>query len=129
MVKEAGMKKDGMMKEVGTMKEAGMKKDAKDAMMKKTSMTGDSINGVRLVVRSGCAACEFGVNPIGAPDQLGLAVIGDNGQITVIEGAHQDYPQIYKNRFQGQRLAVAGEVVKTQGKISWLKPSSLALVN
>lgn len=89
----------------------------------------DSSRGVRLVGRSGCAACEFGVKPLSAPNELGLAVVGADGRITVIEGAHQNYPQIYKDRFQGKRLAVEGRVVRTEGKISWLEPSSLMVVN
>jgi pentapeptide MXKDX repeat protein len=121
VTEEAAMKKEAMVKK-DTM-------DKKETMMKKTSMMKDAHNGVRLVGRSGCAACEFGVTPIGAPDQLGLAVVGDNGQITVVEGAHKNYPQIYKDRFQAQRLSVEGQVVKTQGKITWVKPTSLSLIN
>lgn len=85
--------------------------------------------GVRLVGRSGCAACEFGITPLGAPDQLGLAVVGRDGRITVVEGAHKDYPQIYEDRFEGKQIAVEGKIVKTQGKINWLEPTSLQVIN
>jgi YHS domain-containing protein len=86
-------------------------------------------NGVRLVGRSGCAACEFGVTPLASPDELGLAVVGKDGSVTVIEDAHQNYPQIYEDRFQNKKLAVEGKILKTQGNISWLKPSSLTVIN
>lgn len=86
-------------------------------------------NGVRLVGRSGCAACEFGVTPLGSPDELGLAVVRRDGRITVVEGAHASYPQIYKDRFDGQQLAVEGRIVKSQGRIDWLEPTSLQVIN
>ena len=100
------------------------------SMMKKVGMKkAMSDNGVRLVGRSGCAACEFGVTPISAPDELGLAVVGSDGRITVVEGAHENYPQIYRDRFQEKQLVVEGRIVKTHGKISWLQPTSLQVVN
>ena len=86
-------------------------------------------SSVCLVGRSGCAGCEFGVTPISAPEELGLAVVGNDGSVTVVENAHRNYPQIYKDRFQGQRLTVEGKVVKTQGKIKWIEPTSLMVVN
>ncbi|GAB5405791.1 MAG: hypothetical protein Aurels2KO_40220 [Aureliella sp.] len=84
---------------------------------------------VRLVGRSGCAGCEFGVKPISAPSELGLAVVGDDGSVTVVEDAHRRYPQIYAARFDGMRLAVEGSVVRKQGKVSWLNPTSLKVLN
>ncbi|KAA1261295.1 YHS domain protein [Rubripirellula obstinata] len=96
-------------------------------MMNKSGMNATQ-NGVRLVGRSGCAACEFGVTPLSAPDELGLAVVGKDGSVTVVEGAHKNYPQIYKDRFGNKELAVEGRIVKTQGKISWLQPSSLKVI-
>ena len=75
--------------------------------------------------RSGCAACEFGVTPIAAPDELGLAIVAQDGRVTVIENAHKDYPEIYKNRFKSQQLVASGQVLRQQGRITWLKPTSL----
>ena len=127
MTDKAAMGKDTMMKkDVMTEKDAMMKKEV---MMKKTSMKDTDSNGVRLVGRSGCAACEFGVNPIGAPGELGLAVVGADGRITVVEGAHKQYPQIYKDRFENKQLAVEGKIVKSQGKIAWIQPTSLKTIN
>lgn len=100
---------------------------SKTTMAMKPESTTDST--VQLVGRSGCAACEFGVTPLSNPDELGLAVVGKDGQITVIEGAHQAYPQIYEERFAEKQLAVEGRIVKTEGKIRWLEPSSLRVVN
>jgi YHS domain-containing protein len=125
-VSNVSMMKDDaeMMKGEPTMKKVGMKKvGVKKVSMKPTS------NGVRLVGRSGCAACEFGVTPISDPNQLGLAIVANDGRITVVEDAHRNYPTIYKDRFEGKQLAVEGKIVKTEGKISWLEPSSVKVIN
>lgn len=95
----------------------------------KTNRMKPNDNGVRLVGRSGCAACEFGVKPLSSPNELGLAVAGIDGSVTVIEGAHKNYPQIYRDRFEGKQLAVEGRVIRTRGNISWLEPSSLMVLN
>jgi len=79
--------------------------------------------------RSGCAGCEYGVTPIGAPDTLGLAVTTRDGNVYVIEDAHRLYPQVYKDRFSGIRLSVSGDVVKQDGKITWLRPANLSVIN
>lgn len=112
---------DQFINSISMMKDAGME----DVGMKKTMHD----NGVRLVGRSGCAACEFGITSLSAPDELGLAVVSDDGRVTVVEGAHANYPQIYKDRFQGKQLSVEGMIVKTQGNISWLKPTSLQVIH
>lgn len=103
------------------------KMDNKKPGMIKTSME-STAGSVEVAGRSGCAACEFGVTPVGAPDELGLAIVGNNGHITVVENAHRDYPGIYKDRFQSQQLVAKGEVIKQKGNITWIKPSSLRLV-
>lgn len=79
--------------------------------------------------RSGCAACEFRVHPIGNPEELGLAVRTDDGSVYVVEGAHQNYSKIYDDRFDQIRLSVTGVPLKTQGNVTWLKPQSVARVN
>lgn len=83
---------------------------------------------VRLVGRSGCAACEFGVKPIQAPDQLGLAVVSGDGQVTVVEGAHVSHPAIYEDRFSHRNLEVQGKIVKTSGKFTWIEPTSIKVM-
>lgn len=107
----------------------------KESMMKSNAMKDRAVSSnsmhreaVRLVGRSGCAGCEFGVTPLSAPDELGLAVVADDGSVIVVEGAHKNYPKVYADRFESQRLAVEGMIVKTEGKVSWLKPTSLSVV-
>ncbi len=78
---------------------------------------------------STCAGCEHGVAPIGDPDQLGLGVETDDGKLYVIEEAHELYPQVYKARFQKQKLTISGSVLQEQKNVVWLKPSALQVVN
>ena len=120
---------DGLRYQFPSENEAGMFRQSPDQFLSKVSMTMDADTAVQLVGRSGCAACEFGVTPLSNPDELGLAVVGKDGKITVIEGAHQAYPEIYEERFAGKQLAVEGKIVKTDGKVRWLQPSSLRFVN
>lgn len=67
--------------------------------------------------------------PIDAPDQLGLAVKAKDGTVYVVENAHKLYPQVYENRFEGLPLAVTGKVIKRDGKITWIQPTTLKVVN
>ncbi|MEM6472019.1 MAG: hypothetical protein AAF802_20835 [Planctomycetota bacterium] len=108
-----------------SMKANSMKQSMKD-MHTMTSVRAEP--SIRVTGRSGCAACEFGVTPIDDPDQLGLAVVGRDGSVTVVESAHEKYPRIYEARFDGQQLAVEGKIVKTKGNVRWLKPTSLRVV-
>jgi YHS domain-containing protein len=98
-----------MLKE-STMKKAGM--------MKSSSM-------IRIQGTTVCAGCEYGVTPINAPDELGLAVKTADGKIYVIEESHTRWPQLYKDRFDGKQVSVSGKVIKTQGNISWIAPADL----
>lgn len=102
---------------------AGMK----DKLMKTSQK--EMPTSVRVAGRSGCAGCEFGVTPIASPDELGLAIVGNDGRVTVVENAHTQYPEIYAARFEEKQLEVKGTVIKTVGKISWVKPTSLRLLN
>lgn len=130
---------DGLRYQFPSEREAAMFRQSPEQFVSKSPMMGTTgmnshkmkpaDNGVRLVGRSGCAACEFGVKPLSAPNELGLAVVGTDGSITVIEGAHQQYPQIYRDRFDGKQLAVEGRVIRTTGNISWLEPTSLMVIN
>ncbi len=78
---------------------------------------------------SGCAGCDHGVVPIGSPNELGLAVNANDGKVYVVENAHQLYPDVYEKRFEGLLLEVAGKVLKQDGKITWIQPSKLRVVN
>lgn len=109
------------------------KSDSKMSMMNESEKSAmkDSARqqSVTVTGRSGCAGCEHGVTPLANSDELGLAVNTLDGRIIVVEEAHKLNPDVYAARFQGQRLEVAGMVIKTEGKISWLKPSSLRVLN
>ncbi len=83
---------------------------------------------VTLRGRSGCAACDHGVTPIGAPDELGLAVTTPDGQVIVVEDAHTKWPAIYKARFEGKQVEVKGRIIRVRGKIKWLQPTALRVV-
>ena len=82
-------------------------------------------NQVEVKGTTACAGCEFGVTPIGAPEELGLAVTTGDGKVYVIEEGHSRWPEVYKQRFKGQPVAVSGKIIKTLGNISWIQPSSL----
>ncbi|MBI3464694.1 MAG: hypothetical protein HY000_16810 [Planctomycetes bacterium] len=78
--------------------------------------------------KSGCAGCDHGVVPIGSPNELGLAVNAADGQVYVVEDAHKLYPKVYEQRFEGLALEVTGKVLKRSGKIVWIQPSQLKVV-
>ncbi len=61
--------------------------------------------------------------------ELGLAVNSPVGHVLVIEGAHQRYPNIYEKRLDQLQLSVAGHVIKTDGKFTWINPSHLEVTN
>lgn len=91
----------------------------------KSTTTTRTTSTVSVSGRTGCAACEHGVHPIGAPDELGLAVIDGSGHVFVVEDAHRLYPNLYKNRFDGHSVQLVGEVVKETSKATWVKVRSL----
>ncbi len=76
--------------------------------------------------KTACAACSYGVTPIGAPNELGLAVIGPSGKIFVIEESHTRWPELYKARFDGKQVEVSGHILKSQGNIVWVQPTELS---
>jgi hypothetical protein len=76
-----------------------------------------------------CPVCVHGVVPIGSPDQLGLAVNAPEGNVYVIEDAHKLYPNVYEHRFEGLPLEVRGKVLKRDGKITWIQPAQLKVLN
>ena len=101
----------------------------KPAADKQTSTGTARTQLVTVKGKSGCAGCDHGVVPIGSPDELGLAVNAKNGAVFVIEDAHKLYPKVYKDRFEGLPLAVTGKVIKRDGKIAWIQPTELKVVN
>ena len=78
--------------------------------------------------KTGCAGCTYGVKPIGAPDELGLAVVDGDGKVYVIEESHTRWPDLYEHRFDGQQVKVSGEIVKSEGNIIWLQPTELSVL-
>ena len=86
-------------------------------------------NEIAFLGNSGCAACEHGKRPIGAPSQLGLAVNAADGHVFIIEDAHNSHPEIYAKRFDQLSLSVSGSVIRTDGKFSWINPSEIKVVN
>ncbi len=74
---------------------------------------------------STCAACEYGVHPLKASDTLGLAITGDDGNVYIVEDAHELYPQVYEDRFDKLKLKVHGKVLKTDGKFVWVQSRNL----
>ena len=88
--------------------------------------------GAQLVTiegKSGCAGCDHGVVPIGSPDKLGLAINAKDGTVYVVEDAHKLYPKVYVDRFEGLPLTVTGRVLKRKGKIAWIQPTDLKVIN
>ena len=75
--------------------------------------------------KTSCAGCEHGVTPLGAPEELGLAVSGPDGSVFVIEDAHKRWPEIYKGRFDGTTVRFTGKVLQRRGKISWVQADEL----
>lgn len=96
---------------------------------KQTSNSKAATNLVTVTGRSGCAGCDHGVVPIGAKDTLGLAVNTPDGKVYVVEDAHKLYPDVYQKRFGGLQLQVTGKVLKRNGKIAWIQPSRLKVLN
>ena len=118
------MTKDSMHAHEGGMGKKSMKHG--DSMMKRESMPMANAQQVQFRGQTACAGCEFGVKPLGAPEELGLAVTTSDGKVYVIEDGHSRWPQVYKQRFDGQQVDVSGTIVKTAGNVSWVKPNRLS---
>lgn len=84
---------------------------------------------VSITGASGCAACSYGVHPIGDKNSLGLAVTADDGDVYIVEGAEEAYPEIFKQRFDKLSLRVEGDVIRRQGRYAWIEPASVQSVN
>ncbi len=52
-----------------------------------------------------------------------------DGKVYVVEDAHKKYPNIYKRRYDGLPLQLSGTVLKANGKITWIKPRTLKILN
>jgi len=124
MMKDPGTMKDKPMMKETMMKDHGMTKD--HDMMKDHEMT--KMHPTQFRGMTACARCEFGVKPLGSPDELGLAVKAGDGKIYVIEEGHQRWPRVYSNRFDGQQVAISGKIIKTKGNVSWVQAEQLTVL-
>lgn len=89
---------------------------------------GDSkVQTVSVKGRTSCAGCDHGVQTLGDPDELGLAVVTNEGEIFVVEGAHTKYPALYESRFEARSVELQGTLIKRDKTISWVEPSSLRI--
>jgi YHS domain-containing protein len=103
---------------------AGSKTDAKPAQRDDRSTAKDTLT---VTGKTTCAGCEHGVTPIQNADELGLAINTADGKVIIVEQAHQLYPDVYKNRFSGQRVRVSGSVLKQEGRFTWIEPTELTV--
>ncbi len=92
------------------------------------SMVTDDMPLQTFTGETSCAQCEHHIAPLLAPSTLGLALISKDGNIIVVENAHEMYPEIYRDRFNHLAAEVVGKVVRTEGSTLWLEPESLKLV-
>ncbi len=83
---------------------------------------------VSIVGVTGCAHCEYGVKPLGSPDEMGLAVTGTDGKVYVVEDANKLYSDIYSQRFDGLKVRLSGTPIQTKGKFVWVKPQSVSVM-
>ncbi|MEX2139446.1 MAG: hypothetical protein WD894_09305 [Pirellulales bacterium] len=75
-----------------------------------------------------CAGCQYGVGPLGAPDEMGLAIDSADGKVYIVEDAHNRYAKVYQDRFDGLSVRLTGSVIKQDGKFRWVRPTRLELV-
>lgn len=105
-------------------------RQAKHPATNKTSLNGPETSTQQVSIQgaTSCAGCSYGVKPIGAPDELGLAVVDSAGKVFVIEESHTRWPELYKARFDGKQVKVTGTVLKTEGNFVWVKPTELKVL-
>lgn len=85
---------------------------------------GGAANNVRVVGKTECAGCAYGVRPISDASSLGIAVVTADA-VYVVEGGERRYPKLFDARFDGVQVELKGEVKKRQGKFVWVEPTSL----
>lgn len=85
---------------------------------------GGPANGVRVVGKTACAGCAYGVHPITDANSLGIAVVTADA-VYVVEGGEKRFPKLFDARFDGVQVELKGEVKKRQGKFVWIEPTSL----
>ncbi len=101
---------------------------AEPAKFEDKSLAGTQQASVTVSGKTACAGCEFGVTPLGAPEELGLAVTAADGSVFVIEDAHKRWPSIYEGRFSGKTVKFTGKVLQRRGKIAWVQAEELSAI-
>lgn len=79
---------------------------------------------IRIVGKTACAGCAYGVKPIADPDSLGIAVVAEE-KVYVVEGGEKRFPQLFADRFDGVTVELQGAVKQRQGRFVWIEPNSL----
>jgi YHS domain-containing protein len=82
---------------------------------------------VRVVGKTACAGCSYGVRPTTDANSLGIAVVTESA-VYVVEGGERRYPQLFEARFDGIDVELRGAVRKQQGKFVWVEPTGLSRV-
>ena len=83
---------------------------------------------VKVVGKTACAGCSYGVKPTTDANSLGIAVVvGD--QVYVVEGGENRFPELFAARFDEITVELAGTTVKQKGNIVWVEPTSLRRVS
>lgn len=81
---------------------------------------------VRVIGKTACAGCSYGVQPIRDADSMGIAVVS-GGLVYVVEGGEKAYPELFQARFDGVAVELKGIVKKSEGRYVWVEPSSLTV--
>lgn len=88
-----------------------------------STTTAGSVFPVRGITK--CAHCEYDLRPLGDAKSDGLAVLGDSGEVYIVEAAEQDYPDLFENRLDDVAVVLDGEIIQSIGRIHWVRPRSL----
>jgi YHS domain-containing protein len=85
-------------------------------------------DALTVIGKTTCAGCEHGVTPIQNPEELGLAVNAADGKVVIVERAHKLYSSVYNSRFSHQQVRVSGNVLKQEGRFTWIEPTELIVL-
>jgi YHS domain-containing protein len=83
---------------------------------------------IRVVGKTACAGCAYGVKPIGDSASLGIAVVAD-GKVYVVEGGEKRFPQVFADRFDGLTVELTGAIKRERGNFVWVEPRALRQAN
>jgi len=86
-----------------------------------------SAASIRVIGKTACAGCSYGIRPTTDSDSLGIAVVTENA-VYVVEGGEKRYPELFDARFDGINVELHGSVRKKQGKFVWVEPTTISRV-